>query len=94
MCGYSSVTHAIALHVAKHREPLVTGSSAQLQSGAHQGGSARLYRVSKKLKCVLGCLTVIPNPCDYRPCVKINSFPSPVVVGEGDFILESSAVRV
>lgn len=89
--GYSSVTHAVALRVAKQREPLVTGSSLQLQSGARQDGSVRLYLVSKKLKCVLGCLIVMPDPYDYRPCVKISCFPS--LVGEGDFILECSAVR-
>lgn len=60
--GYSSVTHAVALRVAKQREPLGTGSSSQLQSGARQDGSVRLYLVSKKLKCVLGCLIVMPNP--------------------------------
>lgn len=87
--GYSSVTHAVALRVAKQREPLVMGSSSQLQSGARQDGPVRLYLTSKKLKCVLGCLIVVSNPYDYRSCVNIGSFPSLVVmVGEGDFILE------
>lgn len=92
--GYSSVTHTVALCVAKQRELLVRGSSSQLKSGACRDGSVRLYLVSKKLKCVLGCLIVVCNPYDCRPCVKISSFPSLVVVGEGDFILECSAVRV
>lgn len=80
--------------VAKQRELLVTGSSSQQQSEASQDGSDWLYLVSKKLLCVLGCLIVVPNPYDYRPCVKISRFPSLVVVGEGGFILECSAVRV
>lgn len=94
MRGHSSVTHALALRVAKQRQLLVTGSSSQLQSGACQERSDRLYLVSKKLKCVLGCLIVVPNPYGYRPCVKISSSLSLVVVGEGDFIPECSAVRV
>lgn len=59
MCGYNSVTHTVAPCVAKQRELLVTGSSLQLQSGAHQGGSVRLYLVSKKLKCVLEFLSYL-----------------------------------
>lgn len=92
--GDSSVTHAVALRVAKQRELLVTGSSSQPQSEARQDGSDWLYLVSKKLKCVLGCPIVVPYPYDYRPCVKISSFPSLMVVGEGDFILECSGVTV